>query len=232
MADPLVDSIDYDFAKFGSPAGRTWRCARSASTATPAAISSTIRRPPSSRSPRDCRPASTASTRSGVEQPIPLAHSRSAPPMIELRRNCCPPSDRVTMLRAVCARLQLDGPGRHRDGVFVTAEGLLMYLQPDDALGLIAECATRFPGGQMMFDLPPSVVRGTDATRHADLAALPDPPDAVQPVRLRGRRTWSTPCRASGPYTICRLRRPRQGGQHAVWTVATDLPAAIPCDRC
>lgn len=42
------------------------------------------------------------------------------------------------------------------DGVFVTAEGLLMYLQPDGALGLIAECAKRFPGGQMMFDLPPS----------------------------------------------------------------------------
>ena len=30
-----------------------------------------------------------------------------------------------------------------------------MYLQPDDALGLITECARRFPGGQMMFDLPP-----------------------------------------------------------------------------
>jgi O-methyltransferase involved in polyketide biosynthesis len=30
-----------------------------------------------------------------------------------------------------------------------------MYLQPDDALRLIAECAARCPGGQMMFDLPP-----------------------------------------------------------------------------
>jgi O-methyltransferase involved in polyketide biosynthesis len=41
-------------------------------------------------------------------------------------------------------------------GVFITAEGLLMYLQPDEALALITECAARFPGGQMMFDLPPS----------------------------------------------------------------------------
>ena len=39
--------------------------------------------------------------------------------------------------------------------MFITTEGLLMYLQPDQALGLIAECAKRFPGGQMMFDLPP-----------------------------------------------------------------------------
>ena len=45
------------------------------------------------------------------------------------------------------------------DGVFITAEGLLMYLQPDEAMGLITECAKRFPGGQMMFDLPPVVVR-------------------------------------------------------------------------
>jgi O-methyltransferase involved in polyketide biosynthesis len=42
-------------------------------------------------------------------------------------------------------------------GVFVTTEGLLMYLQPDEALRLIAECAARFPGGQMMFDLPPAL---------------------------------------------------------------------------
>ncbi|HKV21613.1 MAG TPA: class I SAM-dependent methyltransferase, partial [Mycobacterium sp.] len=41
------------------------------------------------------------------------------------------------------------------DGVFITTEGLLMYLQPEEALGLITECAKRFPGGQMMFDLPP-----------------------------------------------------------------------------
>jgi O-methyltransferase involved in polyketide biosynthesis len=41
-------------------------------------------------------------------------------------------------------------------GVFITTEGLLMYLQPEESLGLIAECAKRFPGGQMMFDLPPA----------------------------------------------------------------------------
>jgi O-methyltransferase involved in polyketide biosynthesis len=40
-------------------------------------------------------------------------------------------------------------------GVFITAEGLLMYLKPDDALGLIRDCAARFPGGQMMFDSVP-----------------------------------------------------------------------------
>jgi hypothetical protein len=40
-------------------------------------------------------------------------------------------------------------------GVFITAEGLLVYLQPEQPPGLIAQCARRFPGGQMLFDLPP-----------------------------------------------------------------------------
>ena len=31
-----------------------------------------------------------------------------------------------------------------------------MYLQPDEAMALITECAARFPGGRMMFDLGPA----------------------------------------------------------------------------
>jgi O-methyltransferase involved in polyketide biosynthesis len=82
------------------------------------------------------------------------------PPIIELRNRLLPASDRVT----VCAQSALDygwmdlvgQPDGDSDGVFITAEGLLMYLQPTEAMGLITECARRFPGGRMMFDLPPS----------------------------------------------------------------------------
>ena len=77
------------------------------------------------------------------------------PPIIELRDRLLPHSDRVSM----CAQSALDFSWMDRvdpaEGVFITTEGLLMYLQPEEALGLIAECAKRFPGGQMMFDLPP-----------------------------------------------------------------------------
>ena len=77
------------------------------------------------------------------------------PPMIELRRKLLPAPDRVKM----CAQSALDFSWMDEvdteHGVFITAEGLLMYLQPDEALELIAACAARFPGGQMMFDLPP-----------------------------------------------------------------------------
>ncbi|MEU8680101.1 class I SAM-dependent methyltransferase [Streptomyces sp. NPDC048611] len=37
-------------------------------------------------------------------------------------------------------------------GVLVTAQGLLMYLEPAQATRLIADCAAAFPGGTMVFD--------------------------------------------------------------------------------
>ncbi len=76
------------------------------------------------------------------------------PPIIELRERLLPHSPRIS----ACAQSVLDFSWMDRvdpkDGVFVTAEGLLPYLQPDQAFSVIRECACRFPGGQMMFDLP------------------------------------------------------------------------------
>ncbi len=82
------------------------------------------------------------------------------PPMTELRNKLLPHSDRV----AVCPQSALDYGWMDQvddsNGVFITAEGLLMYLQPAEAMGLITECARRFPGGQMMFDLAPALFTG------------------------------------------------------------------------
>lgn len=79
-------------------------------------------------------------------------------PIIDLRARLLPASPRIS----VCAQSALDYSWTERvdpsNGVFITAEGLLMYLQPDEALGLIAECAKRFPAGQMLFDLPPALM--------------------------------------------------------------------------
>lgn len=76
-------------------------------------------------------------------------------PVMELRRHLLPTDERIVEL----AQSALDRSWMDRvdaaNGVFITAEGLLMYLEPDDALGLIADCAARFPGGQMMFDSIP-----------------------------------------------------------------------------
>jgi O-methyltransferase involved in polyketide biosynthesis len=77
------------------------------------------------------------------------------PPIIELRDRLLPHSDRATMIAQSALDFSWMDQVDPTDGVFITTEGLLMYLQPEEALGLIAECANRFPGGQMMFDLPP-----------------------------------------------------------------------------
>jgi O-methyltransferase involved in polyketide biosynthesis len=76
------------------------------------------------------------------------------PTIIEIRERLLPHSPRISAsAKSVLDFAWMDGVDP-RDGVFVTAEGLLPYLEPHQALEVIRECARRFPGGQMMFDLP------------------------------------------------------------------------------
>ena len=100
------------------------------------------------------------------------------PPVIELRQQLLPASPRITNL----AQSALDFTWMDRidqaDGVFITAEGLLMYLQPDEAMALISQCAKRFPGAQMFFDLPPTIVKkvapnGIRASKHYRVPPMP-----------------------------------------------------------
>ena len=70
-----------------------------------------------------------------------------------------------------------------------TAEGLLMYLQPEESLGLIAESAKRFPGGRMMFDSPPAlfarlVGRGMRTSLRYRVPPMPFTLSASQAARL------------------------------------------------
>jgi O-methyltransferase involved in polyketide biosynthesis len=76
------------------------------------------------------------------------------PTIVEIRERLLPHSPRIsTSAQSVLDFTWMDRVNP-QDGVFVTAEGLLPYLEPHEALGVIRECARRFPGGQMMFDLP------------------------------------------------------------------------------
>jgi O-methyltransferase involved in polyketide biosynthesis len=155
MAIQLADSIDYDFAKFGF--------ARRQDMAVRALAFDTHAR----RYLADHPKATVVALAEGLQTSFYRLDAAGVgdqfqwltvdlPPLIALRRKLLPPSDRVQM----CAQSALDFSWMDQvdteHGVFITAEGLLMYLQPDDALGLIAACAIRFPGGRMMFDLPPA----------------------------------------------------------------------------
>ena len=117
-----------------------------------------------------------------LDKAVPDAQFRwlsvDLPPVIELREKLLPPSPRITNL----AQSALDYGWMDRvdagDGVFITAEGLLMYLQPEQSMELITQCAKRFPGGQMFFDLPPTVIKkvapkGIRASRHYRVPPMP-----------------------------------------------------------
>lgn len=154
MAIKLVDAIDYDFTKFGFT--RRQDMALRALTFDEYTRRYLIDHPS----------ATVVALAEGLQTSFYRLNAMDVgdqfrwltvdlPPIIELRQRLLPQSERITL----CAQSALDYSWMDRvdptDGVFITTEGLLMYLQPEEALGLIAECAKRFPGGQMMFDLPP-----------------------------------------------------------------------------
>jgi O-methyltransferase involved in polyketide biosynthesis len=159
MAIELVDGIDFDFAKFGH-ARRQDMALRA--LAFDKATTDYLLDHPAATVVALAEGLQTSFYRvgaTGVSDQFRWL-TVDLPPIIELRSKLLPPSDRVTL----CAESALDYAWMDRvdasDGVFITAEGLLMYLQPSEAMGLITECAKRFPGGRMMFDLPPSWAAG------------------------------------------------------------------------
>lgn len=153
MAVRLVDSIDFDFAKFGPTRQDIALRAR----AFDAAALSYLGRHPSATVVALAEGLQTSFWR--LDAALSDGQFRwltvDLEPVIDIRARLLPTPARVS----VCAQSALDYSWMDRvdpsGGVFITAEGLLMYLQPEQALALISECAQKFPGGQMLFDLPP-----------------------------------------------------------------------------
>jgi O-methyltransferase involved in polyketide biosynthesis len=85
--------------------------------------------------------------------------SLDLPAVISLRKRLLPPSPQITHLAASA----LD-PSWHQHldpqtPTLITAEGLLMYLQRDQALTLINNCARQNPHGAMVFDVIPPAAK-------------------------------------------------------------------------
>ncbi|MED5816168.1 class I SAM-dependent methyltransferase [Mycolicibacterium sp. 050232] len=155
VAVQLVDSIDFDFAKFGYTRRQDM------------ALRALLFDRATGNYLRDHPRATVVALAEGLQTSFyrldaaGLGHefrwlSVDLEPMIELRNKLLPKPDRVTQ----CAQSALDFSWMNHvdsgNGVFITAEGLLMYLQPEEAMSLIRACAQRFPGGQMLFDLSPA----------------------------------------------------------------------------
>ena len=77
------------------------------------------------------------------------------PEVIQARRELLPPHERNRMVAAsVLEPAWLDAVPQGTD-VLVTAQGVLMYLAPDDVHRLVTRCADRFRPGALVFDAVP-----------------------------------------------------------------------------
>jgi O-methyltransferase involved in polyketide biosynthesis len=187
MAVALVDSIDFDFGKFG----RTRQAIALRAQAFDTEARCYLSQHPSATVVALAEGLQTSFWR--LDSAIPGSQFRwltvDLPPIIDLRKRLLPLSPRVH----VCAQSALDYSWAESvntsGGVFVTAEGLLMYLPVEQALELIAQCAKRFPGGQMLFDLPPDRVakasrRGLRTSRRYKVPPTPRSLSAAQAADL------------------------------------------------
>jgi O-methyltransferase involved in polyketide biosynthesis len=156
----LFDVISYDYRKFGKPnqshplrALAFDAAARDYLTAHPKASVVALA--------EGLQTSFWRLDRAGVADELTW-YSVDLPPVMALRKQLLPRDDRITELAQSALDPSWVDQVATEHGVFITAEGLLMYLEPDDALGLIRDCAARFPGGQMMFDsVPPWFSRRT-----------------------------------------------------------------------
>ncbi|MGB7357916.1 MAG: class I SAM-dependent methyltransferase [Mycobacterium sp.] len=185
----LLDAIAYDYEKFGRPGQVHALRAKAFDAATSEYLSTHPK-------------ASVVALAEGLQTSYwRLArdylstdstwYSIDLPPVMELRAQLLPAEERIVGL----AQSALDRSWMDRvdatHGVFITAEGLLMYLQPDEALGLIGDCAQRFPGGAMMFDSIPHwfsgrTLRGLKLSRRYAAPPMPFALSADEGVALAG----------------------------------------------
>jgi O-methyltransferase involved in polyketide biosynthesis len=156
----LFDTISYDYLKFGKP---------NQSHALRAVAFDAVMREYLAAHPK----ASVVALAEGLQTSFwrldalgvadELAwYSIDLPPVMALRARLLPDEGRIVSLAQSALDHSWMDEVDDTNGVFITAEGLLMYLEPRDAIGLIRACAARFPGGRMMFDnIPPFFSRRT-----------------------------------------------------------------------
>ena len=158
MAVKLVEAIDFDFDKFGRRRGQEMALR---SLAFDRATIGYLSEHPAATVVALAEGFQTSFWR--LDAAIPDAEflwtTVDLEPIIDLRERLLPSSPRIANLAQSALDYTWMDAVDPTHGVFITAEGLLMYLQPDEAMGLIAECARRFPGAQMIFDLPPVMVK-------------------------------------------------------------------------
>ena len=186
----LFDAISYDYRKFGKP-NQSHALRAVAFDAAASAYLTTHPKASVVALAEGLQTSFWRLERAGVADQLTW-YSVDLPPVMALRERLLPTDARIVPLAQ--SALDLSWMDRVDDshGVFITAEGLLMYLQPDDALGLRGDCAARFPGAQMMFDSRPAWLsrRTFKGLKLSDRYIAPPMPFSLSPddaVALAGR---------------------------------------------
>jgi O-methyltransferase involved in polyketide biosynthesis len=186
----LFDAISYDYRKFGKP-NQSHGLRAVAFDAAASAYLTTHPKASVVALAEGLQTSFWRLERAGVADQLTW-YSVDLPPVMALREKLLPADDRIVPL----AQSALDSTWMDRvddsHGVFITAEGLLMYLEPEDALGLIRDCAARFLGGQMMFDSIPQWLsaRTLKGLKLSDRYIAPPMPFSLSPddaIALAGR---------------------------------------------
>lgn len=169
------DTIDYDYEKFGKP--RQFHVLRA--LAFDALTRDFLNRNPTAAVVALAEGLQTSYWRLGLDRSTDVTwYSVDLPPVIALRQQLLPGEPGVHDIAASALdRGWMDRVDTTRP-VLITAEGLLMYLPRHEAVGLIADCAQRFPGGEMIFDsIPKSYsrqsVKGLKLSPRYTLPAMP-----------------------------------------------------------
>jgi O-methyltransferase involved in polyketide biosynthesis len=100
------------------------------------------------------------------------------PEVIEVRRALLPDTERSLSIACSALDFRWTNSVDPRNGVFITAQGLLMYLHECEVHELIIRCAKTFPGATMMFDAMPRLFTASIRGNTIVSAAL-----------MRGRRS-------------------------------------------
>jgi len=186
----LFDAISYDYLKFGKPNQSHALRALGFDTAASAYLTT---HPKASvvALGEGLQTSFWRLERAGVADQLTW-YSVDLAPVVALREKLLPNDERIVALAQSALDLRWMDRVDDSHGAFITAEGLLMYLEPADALGLIGDCAARFPGGQMMFDSIPHWLsrRTRKGLKLSDRYTAPPMPFGLTPdeaVALAGR---------------------------------------------
>ena len=177
LVDPdsirIRQAIDYDFAgQFGDPAGSL--AARAAGI--DGLLRRWIRRHPEGMVVSLGEGLETQARR--VDDGRVRWLSVDLPDAIRLREHFIAPTDRFRHVAASALDFSWMDAVDPSCGVFIVAQGLLMYLEPAEVRRLLCAVAERFPGCEMVFDVVPPwfsslTLRGLNQTPRYCLPPMP-----------------------------------------------------------